>query len=373
MTHDAEAQMYSALRELVEKYPIHMLKDHTLAIALRDYRAQLVSSNPFAGNRLPDEIILLILDNLSVPDVISFTQVCRSTRRFRQPQIIQRLNKLIAPYADPSRLLKAMREAPAVIGGSSALWFLEGFPTHWTPKDLNLYCPNDSEGLVEFLVTEGYTITSTYFVDDDDDNAQTTCLASTTYLERNGRKVDVRQSSQDEIVEPIMCSGLSVVMNYISADFIVSLYPQTTFRGISVAQTTLAYMTNEWNQLYIDRGYTLTEHSRLGKYQALFCRALDRLPGDVHSFVVPYGQSSNMEYFTQNTAEILSREHDLCNRPPARCILHYVDTLMEDYAALLDAYEPEPSSRKDRLALEGKTSIKGLLYRMREIMEPSSR
>lgn len=220
--------MKGALRDLVDHFPIETLEERDLVIALQRYKSKLLVSNPFSNNRLPNDTISLILEQLSVRDIISFSQVCRSTRRFYRSSLAHLVKKFISPYISPPKLFLLMRKTWSVLSGSSVLWLLDGFPTRWTPKDLDVYCPLGSrEYVVKFWKHEGYTVTyhGNVYVNPEYPHRgrQMSSLRTITKLERGKQRIDVLESRSSSAVEPIHFFHSTVVMNFISADFIVSL------------------------------------------------------------------------------------------------------------------------------------------------------
>ncbi|CAG7851832.1 SubName: Full=Uncharacterized protein {ECO:0000313/EMBL:CCA74466.1} [Serendipita indica DSM 11827] len=310
MPTDNHNEMLLSLREFVEKYPVQELQDSELRQALQSYKQRPETSNPFGGNVLPEDAIFIILDYLPIQDAISFTQTCRAARRFHQAHFTHRVNKLLVPYVDPEKMHTFMRDTGSIISGSSALWLLASFPTNWRPNDLDVYCPlNATPKAIEFFVSEGYQVVSEY-EPSNYTQRQLHSLARITKLARGEeQRIDLLESKTHNSFHPITVFHTTVVMNFISADFIVSLYPKATLSHVGAS----SYAHPAKPRQYQERGYSIDGHE---VWSWLFCPALRRQTSDSYCLALPYRQNRHLGDVESGEWEFVHKNgtHALC--PP---------------------------------------------------------
>jgi len=118
----------------------------------------------------------------------------------------------------------------------------------------------------------------------------------------DGKKVDVLESNYTSPVSSIAMFHSSIVMNLISADHIISLYPKLSLEKHAMLQRDAAQRNQAWMSRYIDRGFTVWSSPFVGvhhqQWVADFCPARARRMGDCGTMIIPHGSCSyekNME------------------------------------------------------------------------------
>jgi hypothetical protein len=169
-----------------------------------------------------------------------------------------------------------------VISGSSVLWFVDDKYETWKPGDLDIYTPHGKAARVlEFLIRDGYSvipkerdITQKYM-----ENGH---LSSITKLQKGECTIDLLESLTSSSITPITVFHSTAVMNYITADSIVMLYPFLTLCGYSACHYAAAQRGDHWHVKYVtDRQYTVRESYHLPQeLQWQLCPSLYRRPLD---------------------------------------------------------------------------------------------
>jgi hypothetical protein len=154
-------------------------------------------------------------------------------------------------FSRPKAFRKLMRKLGAVISGSTALSIVLG--SHWQDQDLDIYIRKGSANpILRFLFGEGYKVRRLWSPDSDYPNA-----IGSQYIRRiikltrrlqdgTQRNVDIVESSTDSAIQPITRFHSTAVMNYISADSIMVMYPKLTNLSISVEQDREGPMRVAW-------------------------------------------------------------------------------------------------------------------------------
>jgi hypothetical protein len=151
-----------------------------------------------------------------------------------------------------------MRNHNCVVSGSSVLWLIEGFSTHWHPHDLDVYVPEGKvDTVVQYFLQMGYIVDAChtglhkYFLDG--------YLSSVTKLKNTSMDVavDILESASDQAVMPVLYFHSTIVMNWMDADHLALLYPATTLAKVGVVQDDVDSYDDGWIAKYQDRGYRL--------------------------------------------------------------------------------------------------------------------
>jgi hypothetical protein len=231
------------------------------------------------------------VDYLSIWDLVSLSQVCRSLRYKREELLGGLVTRLLKPYvSEPLEFRKVMRTQGAVLSGSSVLWLIEGMPETWTPGDLDIYAPRwKSGGIVNFLVNEGYTIISSD-KPFPEEYMKLGFLESVTKLRKGGRSIDVMESLSPNALQPITFFYTTLVMNYITSDSIKILYPLLTSSRFGVPHHATAHRREvDWKAKYSSRSFTVCPSHYLPlKFQFSICKGLVRAPNDRMSLSLPF-------------------------------------------------------------------------------------
>ncbi|PVG03863.1 hypothetical protein CPB86DRAFT_308721 [Serendipita vermifera] len=213
-----------------------------------------------------------ILSWLPFRDTITFFQLSRATRLWKETIIRLMVHKLLHLYVSkPEDLLALMRKIGAVVAGSSALWFAVGMPNDRKANDLDIYTPRCLyEEIVDFLYEEGYTTSREI---GSEQYRETLPFSSVRRLVKEGKHIDVLESFDYTSVSPIIRSHSTATMNFITADSFVVLYPALTFIRHSVITwlQTNTIGDREWKEKYEDRSFDVFPIEYLSKQAKAWC------------------------------------------------------------------------------------------------------
>lgn len=166
--------------------------------------------------------------------------------------------------------------------------------------DLDLYTPyGTTEEVIDFLCAKGFTKFPTSVQVEEDTGYPEEGAAyinSVTKLVKDRRKVDVIESAEKHAIAPITRFHSTLVMNYLTADSLVLLYPKLTLERTWVPQRAVPYKNN-WAPRYEGRHYQRMpdEIGVSPRYCDLFCFKSPRSSGDRHCLFVPYDDKSDWE------------------------------------------------------------------------------
>lgn len=207
-----------------------------------------------------------ILDFSTIRDAVRLGQTLVAFRLRVQNYIVRRLHSMLRTwFQDPLLLRVVMRDTKAVIAGFWVLAFLLGLADdiNWEAKDVDFYVPwgYACKNLVTHLTTnEGYVQTAKYPTATVLNNEGIVVAFDTLSYDFGrrsmhavyklkkdvvvdgivvgSRNIDIIEGqSMTSGVEPIMYFDRTYVMNWITHDSIVCLYPTLTFDKIGIDQT----------------------------------------------------------------------------------------------------------------------------------------
>ncbi|KAG8864348.1 hypothetical protein FRB96_006170 [Tulasnella sp. 330] len=259
-----------------------------------------------------------ILDFSTIRDAVRLGQTSVAFRLRVQNYIVRRLHSMLkAWFLDPPLLRVVMRDTKAVISGSWVLTFLLGLvdDVQWEAKDIDFYVPFGyaCKALITHLTTkEGYVQTAKYPIAPVvGDEGQLVAFDTLSYdfgrrsmravykLKKDvvmdsvvvgTRNIDIIESkSMNNGIEPIMHFDRTYVMNWITYDSIVCLYPTLTFDKIGVDQSYRKGHKIEIRKAkYAERGFaTVRDTAELRMACGAACLSLTRDTHDVGTMIVP--------------------------------------------------------------------------------------
>ncbi|KZV60654.1 hypothetical protein PENSPDRAFT_694077 [Peniophora sp. CONT] len=196
-------------------------------------------------------LVSLIIHYLDAETLIRVRPVSTLFDGVVQDEWRNRVYQYTSPFLDRvSHFYDILGTVEGVVSGSTALAvILSGSPRDGfieQSSDLDVYVPTESahDVILHYLVRiEGYEIdhtTSSSSADDSGDSFRR--IASLTKLTRNVngqlRSVDLIVGAGQCATESILWFWGTLVMNYISATSVVSIYPRTTLQGLFITHPT---------------------------------------------------------------------------------------------------------------------------------------
>ncbi|KAG8928859.1 hypothetical protein FRC02_006391 [Tulasnella sp. 418] len=279
MAHSGEANM--RLREELTRLLQSNPSSEKLERAWRVLQAVNESNIPFisygglyqaTASLVFGNLLDHILDSCSFRDIIAVSQLSRSLRVQTRQYLNRKLVVLLKRYVtDVGAFFQTMKKTGGIVSGSTALAFIDR--GGWTSQDLDLYVP---QGLPrdEFLVhlaKEGYELEAVVDVKPPTDgewwkyDQLSESVTRITKLRRKSREdpsiaksIDlIEAKSQTSAILPILYFHATHVMNWISHDSIVLLYPTFTLKKVGVEHH--YWGQRNWRDKYIRRGFTLKD------------------------------------------------------------------------------------------------------------------
>ncbi|PPQ65713.1 hypothetical protein CVT26_000331 [Gymnopilus dilepis] len=158
----------------------------------------------------------------------------------------------IFDLGDVDTLKQEMDEASCIISGSAALYVLH--PHSFIPNDLDFYCPESSAPDIQYaLFQRGYT-------DHEDQTREShypppTIIAVHRYRKRGVRRsINLVVTRSENPLTAVVEFHSTLVMNAITADGILCLYPMLTLSGLGVI-TVDTPAARRCFEKYRDRGF----------------------------------------------------------------------------------------------------------------------
>jgi hypothetical protein len=189
-----------------------------------------------------------------------------------------------------------------VISGSSVLRLIEGNSANWESGDLDFYTPlGETAWIVHYLLQEGYTrIPDDHPLVSNSDYLSLNChLNSITKLVKGDRKIDVLESDSKSPLEAITYFHSTVVMNYLTSDLLVMMYPRPTLSMTGIVQDAIPQRGSTWIRRYEARGYSIQKTTNMNpKWRGDICPMLTRDPLDNRNlFITVYGNEKPDQSF----------------------------------------------------------------------------
>jgi hypothetical protein len=229
--------------------------------------------------------------NEQCPPLTMFNLVttCKTLYPYRNFIFSRKIRQLLHRYfQNLDRFRHQLAVTDSVVSGSSVLHVMAHEPS-WIPKDLDLYVPfGSSEQMSLFLTTEGYESETSRFTDWTKYAAG---VHSVTKFRRecDGAEIDLVESSFSCVINSIVRFHSTCVMNFITCDRIVSLYPRLTLRNLAVIQDGVAWRTTRWKPMYERRNIDFVSISSIQEHHIPTFGIRVRTLGDQDTLVCGYG------------------------------------------------------------------------------------
>ncbi|KIJ41636.1 hypothetical protein M422DRAFT_255254 [Sphaerobolus stellatus SS14] len=211
-------------------------------------------------------------------------------------------------FSNPTAFRDVMRSHGAIVSGSNALNIILG-ATGWVSKDMDIYVrKGHTEPIIMFLLRDGYTCYRPQFRDPDQLLGPLVGYLSTLQDQHIRRvlqfrkqisdgadlSIDVIESNTDSAISPITEFHCTAVMNYISGDAVLSMYPNLTGRGITIMQDRHTRDRNSWIDKYTSRGFRILESvAELGQGCGSAYPTAIRTLGDPESLYLVFDQEES--------------------------------------------------------------------------------
>jgi hypothetical protein len=271
------------------------------------------------NDSLPRLLSFFALEHLDFQDELALSHTSRSTRAAFKKLLLDRLHVFLGRwFSDPHEWRQVMKYTNSVISGSSALWFLEKCPSHWSACDLDIYVPlNNVDPILAFLSKEGYENVTRTIRAGDGYSLDRMHLHSISQWKKDGRKIDVLESTSKSAVDPLKSFHSTLVMNFIAWNSMSVLYPSLTFRKIAIVQDATGQRGSWWRKKYSERGFDIRDHDRAFQDAYLVCPGLSRSVDDQNSLNIHFdtdkeGIVTHSQLYTPWKFQTANTKHALC-------------------------------------------------------------
>jgi hypothetical protein len=210
------------------------------------------------------ELQRMILEELTLPDLICFADTRRENAVSVSEYMDGQHKMLLQTFVEDIRGFNELLDATGtVISGSSALHLFQAKVNALKLGDMDLYVTHEfEEEVINYLkTTEKYKVEHKSERKEEYDSA---AIKKIFKLEREGKKMDVIITDWASSIIPILQFHSTVVMNYITARSVVSLYPNWTKENKGLVNPRM-YLENTTNlrtvialMKYANRGYNLS-------------------------------------------------------------------------------------------------------------------
>ncbi|KAG1894175.1 uncharacterized protein F5891DRAFT_985289 [Suillus fuscotomentosus] len=174
------------------------------------------------------EIQRIILEHLGLSDLITLAETRNENKEGIKDYIAKRRVKLFRSFVDDvDGLLSMMEDTGSVVSGSSALSLIRPEAEELRARDMDVYVTEafEEEVLKHLKEKEGYAGAGDVVLKQEYNDS---AMAKIFKLEKGEKKVDVIVTHWTAAVVPILQFHMTSVMNYITADSLVCLYPRWT-------------------------------------------------------------------------------------------------------------------------------------------------
>ncbi|KAF9524892.1 hypothetical protein CPB83DRAFT_897435 [Crepidotus variabilis] len=256
---------------------------------------------------LDDAAVMRLLSYMEVDDIVHFAKTSSSTRSFCQlfAHTAWNFNAFFNDwFANTEAFREALSESRALVSRSQVLQFFER--TSYANSDLDLYLQAGGfETINVFVKSQGYERQS----QDSSRLRQQysrlcnllratrgNCIVDViSYRRRYPSLVDINQDGSSRMVQVIVVSGIpvcfilfeyhsSAVINYITSNEAVCVFPQFTLLHKKSFITPNGKMCEKWREKYISRGFELVGDTDLSRLPLSHkCWVFD-----CHTWVVPF-------------------------------------------------------------------------------------
>lgn len=179
-------------------------------------------------DKLCGELQSMILDELSLPDLIVFGKTRKENQEGVKDYMEKRRKSLFSTFIkDVDGFTDMMEETGTIIGGSSALQLFQAKSEAFVLWDMDVYVTKDfEEEVIDHLKEdEDYKVTRTVMRKRNYDSSS---IIKVNKLARGNQMIDVIVTDWASAIVPILQYHSTAVMNYITARTFTSLYPKWT-------------------------------------------------------------------------------------------------------------------------------------------------
>jgi hypothetical protein len=243
------------------------------------------------------DILLSVTDYLPLQDILSLLQASKQIQSFARYVYVRQYHRLLSTYVDiPYQFRELIGRHRSIISGSAVVWLIEGFPSSWTPGDLDIYTPKgESKPVINYLVAQGYRkVPLVDIPEEDDDPFQQfnwhTFHLTHLYHPKLETRIEIFESETGDPTRSILYSRGTHTMNFLSWNTLVSLYPKMTLNKKGVVTYTPLDPYNDWiwrwrrRRYRLKNGYVVTQPNILLHLHPLRRRWI----GDSHSLVLQF-------------------------------------------------------------------------------------
>ena len=250
-----------------------------------------------------------VLAHSNLRDIVSFARSSECNATLARLYLQQRLKNIVKPFFDkPEPFMEMLRTCKTVISGSTALHYLLGTSTPWSPTDLDLYTPHSHmHQLITLMNNQGYHVVHQGRINNS--LYMYSKISTVVSLSNGDRDIDVIVCKMFASLPPVFQFHSTAVMNFISPDRIFCAYPALTFRGLSMINPGPLYMgrrgRNTFNALqkYEDRGFRYIECAEAHQFK-FSCKNLPRTLTDGHGMWVDFKTLPRVSVFS---ADVFAR------------------------------------------------------------------
>ncbi|KZV80495.1 hypothetical protein EXIGLDRAFT_780885 [Exidia glandulosa HHB12029] len=209
------------------------------------HRAQRSATNVSYGWSLNWDCIFLVLNHLSLPDLAAFAATSSACYTAARWAVLQRINVFLRAYIGQQSISvdlfrDVMRQQNVYMTGSAALYLALGSAAAFYPSDADFAVPAGPEGdkFCDFIKRLGYKkirVTASRRAIHSASRGpsfQTFVAKISTYIRpSDNRRMEILHSRTPWALDVVLSSPLTVLRNFVSADFIGVMYPWYTFKS----------------------------------------------------------------------------------------------------------------------------------------------
>ncbi|KAG1893300.1 uncharacterized protein F5891DRAFT_985967 [Suillus fuscotomentosus] len=179
-------------------------------------------------DRLSPEIEIMIFDILPLPDLARFSETRTGNQIDVANYMVRRRDNIFKTFVDDIPLfIQLLKFTESIISGSNALNLIMPQSQQVVAHNIDVYTTEQYElVVVEYLKNqEGYTVADKISPKPKYDGS---AIARIYKLENGEKKIDIIVTHWKCVIAPVLQFHSTIVMNYITADDIVCMYPKWT-------------------------------------------------------------------------------------------------------------------------------------------------
>ncbi|KAG2738970.1 hypothetical protein P692DRAFT_20841582 [Suillus brevipes Sb2] len=185
------------------------------------------NSNGYIGMLCP-EIQKIILENMTLPDLVEFAKTRVENKEGITEHIAKRRDKLFATFVhDVNAFISVLDRTGTIVSGSSALTLVQAEAGAIMMGDMDVYATEmfEEEVMKYFKDKEGYLSIQDVVRKNQYDSS---AISKIHKLMKGDKKIDLIITDWTSAIAPILQFHSTAVMNYITAQSVVCLYPRWT-------------------------------------------------------------------------------------------------------------------------------------------------